>query len=191
MSGRGTLVLVVGPSGAGKDSLIEAARRAFPGDRGIRFPRRFVTRPRGAGGEDHVPVEPGRFADLAGAGAFALSWTAHGLDYGIPAEIAGMLERGDHVIVNVSRTKVAEARQRFAPALVVQVTAPPEILEARLAGRARASDGDLGARLARNAPEPDGADSVTLVNDASLAEAQERFVALLSDRLGLSHAKVA
>ena len=54
----GRLILVVGPSGAGKDTLIDAAvaRRA-----GLARARRVVTRPEEAGGEDFEAVTPERF----------------------------------------------------------------------------------------------------------------------------------
>ena len=76
------LVLVVGPSGAGKDSLLNAARAAFADDPRIHFVRRVITRPADPGGEDHEPVNEAGFA----ARSFALSWSAHGLSDGIPAE---------------------------------------------------------------------------------------------------------
>ena len=79
------LVLVVGPSGAGKDTLINAAREALAGDRRFAFPRRVVTRPAVAALEDHDSVTRAEFALQEANGAYALSWEAHGLHYGLPA----------------------------------------------------------------------------------------------------------
>ena len=60
---RGTLHLVVGPSGVGKDTLIAAARAVRPD---LIVPTRMVTRPAGPG-EDHEPVSEGESARPAWA----------------------------------------------------------------------------------------------------------------------------
>lgn len=172
------LLLVVGPSGAGKDSLLAAAREFFRDDKRISFARRVITRPPDRGAEDHEPATDAEFA----ARAFALSWSAHGLRYGIPMEAAGATPV---VVVNVSRGVIAEAASRF-PVRVIQVTAPPEILAARLAARGRESAGDVANRLTRVATIPDGVTVTTVSNDASLEVGIERFVAAI--RLALAGA---
>jgi phosphonate metabolism protein PhnN/1,5-bisphosphokinase (PRPP-forming) len=171
---NGTLFLIVGPSGAGKDTLIAAARAAL--DARFVFPRRVITRPADPGGEDHDAVDAASFAARELAGAFALSWRAHGWAYGIPASIAAELERGKHVVANVSRTVVAEARTRFAPVRVVLVTASAEVLRTRLQSRGRETEAAIGERLTRvQAVE---ADSV-IVNDGALETAVRAFLAAL------------
>jgi len=151
--GPGRLVLVVGPSGAGKDTLIDGTRALCAGDRDIVFPRRVVTRPAGAA-EDNDCVSIEQFDRAAAQGSFALWWAAHGHKYGIPIAIDADLRAGRAVVCNVSRGIVSEARRRYADVSVVLVTAPPDVLAARLSGRRRDSDGDLSARIAR---VPDGA----------------------------------
>ena len=148
MIGPGRLVLVVGPSGAGKDTLIDLARATLRNDASVVFPRRVVTR--AAAGEPHDTMDADAFENAARAGAFALTWDAHDLRYGIPAEIDAHIRAGRTVVCNVSRTIVAQARECYAEVRVVLVTAPAEVLAARLAARGRGSDGDLAKRLARS-----------------------------------------
>ena len=177
---RGCLVLVVGPSGAGKDSILDGARAALADDPRFVFVQREITRPAGAGGEDHVPVTLDEFRARAVDGRYALAWEAHGYGYGIVDSELNVLRNGRAVIVNVSRGVVASARARFAPLRVVQVTVPERILAERLASRGRESPDDIAGRLARAAAfQVDGSDVLTLVNDGPLARSVESFVAVL------------
>lgn len=174
---RGVLHLVVGPSGAGKDTLIDRARLARPD---IFFPVRTVTRAADAGGEVHDAVSDAEFDARAGRGEFILWWGAHGLRYGVPRAAADALAAGRHVVVNVSRAAVAEARTRFVPLRVLVVTAPAAILAARIAARGRESADDVAARLARAAPAPEGPDVTLIDNGGSLDAAVAAFLAALA-----------
>lgn len=148
--GPGRLVLVVGPSGAGKDTLIAHAKAACQGDSGIVFPRRAVTRPISSA-EDHDSLSDDAFERAVADGSFAFFWQAHGLKYGIWRSADDDVRDGRTVVCNVSRTVVDDLRRRYARLDAVLITAPAEVLAARLAGRARASDGALAQRLQRNA----------------------------------------
>jgi phosphonate metabolism protein PhnN/1,5-bisphosphokinase (PRPP-forming) len=171
----GLLVLVVGPSGAGKDTLLDAARQALAVDARFRFVRRVITRPAGAGREAHQAVTEVEFASLH----FALSWQAHGLRYGIPADIEADLAAGHVVVASVSRTVIADATQRF-PVRVIEITAPPDLLATRLAERGREATSDMAARLARSIALPPGIPVETVVNDATIERGAARLVAVLS-----------
>ena len=163
--GPGRLVLVVGPSGAGKDTLIRGARTSCLEDQTIVFPRRVVTRPPSQA-EDNDTMSDASFAQAVADGAFALWWDAHGHRYGIPSTIDDDIRAGRAVVCNVSRTIVGHARQRYAEVAVVLVTAPPKILAARLAGRNRASDGDIAARVQRaSGLDQDGEPDFVIRND--------------------------
>ena len=179
---RGTLFLVVGPSGAGKDTLIEGARAALESGGAYVFPRRAITRPAGAGGEDHEALSPEGFAECEAEGGFFATWHAHGLDYGLPGCISATLESGRHVVANVSRAILAEVAERVVPTVTVEVTAPPEIRARRLADRAREDEADTARRLAREgAPFPDGIPVRRVVNDGTPEEGIARFVAALTE----------
>lgn len=178
--GEGVLVLVVGPSGAGKDTLMDAARAALAGDGGFVFARRLITRPAMAGAEDHDSCDEADFAAALARGDLALNWVAHGLHYGIPASELGGIAAGRVVIVNVSRGAIAQAEALAGRVLVVEITAPVAVLAKRLAGRGRESEADIAARLAREAPlTTRRAELVSIRNDGSVAEAAGAFVAVL------------
>jgi ribose 1,5-bisphosphokinase len=148
--GPGRLVLVVGPSGAGKDTLIGIAKSRLANDMRARFPRRVVTRASSAF-EDNLTMTPSEFDTAAGQGAFALQWRAHDHAYGVPREIDDEIRAGNTVVVNVSRTIVGEARERYRNVTVVLITAPTEVLAQRVAARQRASDTSVAERLQRAA----------------------------------------
>ncbi len=159
MECSGHLVLVVGPSGAGKDSVLNGARRSLAGDRNFVFPRRFVTRFADAAAEDHFTMSEMEFAIAVAKDAFALWWRAHGNCYGIGKSIEGDLAAGCVVAVNCSRTAIAEAMERFPNVTVIEITAPPDVLVARIIARGprdgRAGESPCDARrsgLSRRCP---------------------------------------
>lgn len=165
---KGKLILVVGPSGAGKDTVLTYARQHLSAQPVARFPRRVITRPHGPG-EDYESVSEAEFLKRD----FALSWSAHGLRYGIPKSIEQDLAEGRVVIINVSRAVIADARKRYS-ALVFEITAPVDILAQRLAARGRETEADIKARLAR-APAYVNAD-VSIMNDSTPEAAGALFI---------------
>ena len=184
----GTFFLVVGPSGAGKDTLIDGANAALAGNQGILFARRAITRPSGAGGEDHDAVTEAEFDVRNQAGDFMLDWEAHGLKYGIPATYADELAAGQHVIANVSRSVIREAISCYSQTVVLEVTASHKILAERLAGRGRETENEIRARLNRHAASiPEEADKTVIFNDGSAEEGIAKFVSALKVEARLSN----
>lgn len=154
--GPGRLVLVVGPSGAGKDTLIALVQAACADDPGVVFPQRVVTR-EASTFENNAAVSPMMFGQMLARGDFAFQWEAHGLRYGVPRSIGDDIRAARAVVVNVSRTIVELARRSYANVTVVSVTAPADVLAQRIADRGRASDGQVDGRIRRAvvAAEPD------------------------------------
>lgn len=180
--GPGRLVLVVGPSGAGKDTLIGLARAALRDDPRVAFPRRVITRPRSSF-EDHDSLSAEDFDRAARAGAFALTWAAHGLEYGLPASIDGDIRAGRAVVCNVSRTIVEPARRRYAQVQVVAIAAPPPVLAARLSARGRGTDGSIKARLSRTAHVAAVEAEVVIANIGTPEAAAAELIAAIGGRI--------
>ena len=159
--GPGRLILVVGPSGAGKDTLLGFAKVACAEDAKIVFPRRVVTR-QASSSEDNIALTPDEFREALARGDFAMHWEAHGHSYGLPRAIDDDIRARRSVVVNVSRTVIEAARRAYANVVVIAITAPPEVLAERIKMRSRSSDGNSEQRLSRNvdAAAPD----VTILN---------------------------
>jgi ribose 1,5-bisphosphokinase len=178
---RGRLFYVVGPSGAGKDSLLRYVRDRLGATHPIAFAHRYITRAAEAGGENHVALDAAEFQRRERAGAFAMSWDSHGQRYGIGVEIDHWLERGLDVVVNGSRAYLDQATARYPDLTVIWITAPAPVLHTRLHARGREAAEAVALRLAR-AEEfvaPPGSNVIEIVNDAALDRAGEQLMQAL------------
>jgi thymidine phosphorylase len=176
---RGTLFLIVGPSGAGKDSLIHGAREALAANEDFVFAGRTITRPIDPAREIHEEISGKDFARRAKAGGFMASWTVYKTNYGISSDYAADLEAGRHVVANVSREAVGDLVAHFRSVCVIQVTAPPAMLEQRLAARGDAKA--AAQRLSRAVVLPDQISVNHLLNAGSLEKGIGRLVTLLTN----------
>ncbi|MGZ7459720.1 phosphonate metabolism protein/1,5-bisphosphokinase (PRPP-forming) PhnN [Pseudomonas sp. Ma2-10] len=184
MAGR--LIYLIGPSGSGKDSLLDAARTPLT-ERGCRIVRRVITRSPEAVGEAAHGVSAEQFAELEVQGAFALSWHANGLSYGISREIDDWLAAGQDVLLNGSRAHLPQTRQRYPDALVLLLTVDQAVLRQRLLARGRESVSEIDQRLARNARFSErllidhGPAMHLLDNSAALEGTVERLLACIDE----------
>lgn len=175
----GRVFAVVGPSGAGKDTLISGAVAADPR---LHWARRVVTRVPLPGDEPSEATDAAEFAARLAAGDFALHWQAHGLDYGIPeAEFAG-LSLGRDVVFNGSRAALPQAVSRFPGLAVLVIAAPEQVLANRIDARGRETGPARHARLARQVPDlPAGLRHWRIVNDSTPEAGIARFLAALAE----------
>jgi ribose 1,5-bisphosphokinase len=176
--GPGRFVLVVGPSGAGKDTLLGLARAACADDGGVVFPRRVVTR-EASSFEENEQVSPDAFRQARNDGDFAVHWEAHGHCYALSRAIDDELRAGRTVVANVSRTVIDTIRRAYADVTVVSITAPPEILAQRLAARARSSDGPIEQRLHRAVDDMAAVPDVTIINVGGAENHARRLVQII------------
>jgi ribose 1,5-bisphosphokinase len=173
--GPGRLILVVGPSGAGKDTLLGLAKGACADDSSIVFPRRVITREASAS-EDNEEVSAGTFEAALARHEYAMHWEAHGHRYALSRAIEDDICAGHTVVANVSRTVIPVMRRTYLNVTVVSITAPPNVLAERLAMRSRASDGKIEQRLHRTVDDAAAAPDVTIVNTGSAEYHARQFV---------------
>ena len=177
---EGQLIAVVGPSGVGKDSLIDGILAARPD---IERVQRVITRAPGLEGEDYDAVSPDEFKQLASSGKFCLHWSAHNLEYGLPAETLRNVLSGKVLIANFSRKALLQASEIFPNFLVLNVTATPETLAKRLVERGRETSAEIAKRLQRSVdPIPASLRVIAVSNDGALEDAIANALAALQPK---------
>ena len=177
---QGSLVLVVGPSGVGKDTLMAGAKAALGDDGRFVFVRRVITREAHAELEDHDSLDVPTFLAMEAAGRFALSWGAHGLHYGLPGSVNDDIARGNVVIANGSRQVLAEARDKYPTCSVILITAEISLRAQRLSQRGRETQEEVAARLAREgAAVPASITPIVIDNSGTLADGIDSLVKAL------------
>lgn len=179
----GRLFYVMGPSGAGKDSLIGYARTRLT-NAPVVFAHRYITRPVEMAGENHIHLDEAEFANRLAYGCFKFHWRSHGWAYGVGIEVDVWLQMGLDVVMNGSRGYFEQARLRHPSLLAVVVTADPTVLRQRLAKRGRESAAEIEERLARAADFEtlEIGSGIRIDNSAALEAAGERLVAVLLER---------
>lgn len=145
----GILFLIVGNSGSGKDTIISGVTKDYPSKLiQIYVPKRYITRPPSEF-EKNISITTQEFKEMDKKGMFALKWHIYELDYGIPIEIENYLKNGHPVMINVSRTIVKEARQKYENIKVIFIEVPFEITYKRIKDRKRESENLLEERIER------------------------------------------
>lgn len=174
------LVYVMGPSGAGKDSVMKLARAMLAPDMPVAFAHRYITRAVEAGGENHVAVTAAEFALRRTHGLFAFHWQAHGNLYGIGREVHAWRNAGLTVVVSGSREHFLGLGGIDDDTWPVLITAPAERLAERLAARGRETADAAAARLERGeAYDMTDPRLTTIRNDGTLETAARAFVSLI------------
>ncbi len=180
---HGCMIVVVGPSGVGKDSVMACAASHFAGNRTIHFVRRVITRLADAGSEDHDSIDVETFEAMQLEGGFAVSWQAHGLKYGIPAETRDLMEKGGIVVANGSRAALKAFQAAYPQVLVVSITARPDVLAARLMARGRETGAEILDRLSRTTLElVTDLPVVTIDNSGDLAVAGNLLIDVIRNQ---------
>ncbi|WP_295881870.1 phosphonate metabolism protein/1,5-bisphosphokinase (PRPP-forming) PhnN [uncultured Bartonella sp.] len=191
----GWFVAIVGPSGAGKDTIMNAVHEVLKNNPEFLFVRRIITRKAGInsfndhdetsqniGNEDNIGVSLEKFFELSQKASFSLQWFAHGIHYALPIGIVDEVHKGKIVIANVSRAELEHAKELFGKVYVIEINAPIEILKERLLGRKREKITDIEERLKRaNIPIhlPEGSKYCYIDNSGNVNSAVDKMLSIL------------
>ncbi len=151
MAGKGLLLVVSAPSGAGKTTLCHLLIQRL----GFRFSVSHTTRsprPGEVHGRDYYFVSRHEFEDLIRQGAF-LEWAeVHGHLYGTSkSEVERALSGEEDLLLDIDVQGASQVRRKLRERAVFVFVAPPsmEELERRLRHRGTESEEVLRRRLAR------------------------------------------
>lgn len=173
----GQLVAVVGPSGAGKDTVLDAACRAAPW---LVRAKRVITRDEDKGGEDHIGVSDEAFEAGLAAGAFLFHWQAHGLRYAVPVSVVAALKEGKTVLFNGSREALPAIMESYPDLRVVVITTDRETLSRRLEERGRETAAEIEKRLERGRiAVPEGIPFMEIDNSGRVKDSVAQLLAAL------------
>ncbi|MEB3251678.1 MAG: guanylate kinase [Cyanobacteriota bacterium] len=165
----GQLILLTGPSGVGKGTLLQALRRRYPDLPVSVSTTTRAPRPGEVEGEDYYFVSRQQFQGLIEQGAL-LEWAEFaGNYYGTPkAPVLEKLAAGQRVILEIELQGARQVRQTFPEALQVFVL-PPSLaeLEHRIRQRGQDSEAAIARRLSRARVEIEAAPEfdIQIVND--------------------------
>lgn len=184
----GRLIYLIGPSGAGKDTLLSAAAQQLCHRDDVRFPRRIITRPRDQRGDDARELydwsDEARFRNREMHGDFLVTWRSHGLAYGLPVSIREDLADRRDVIVNGSRGALEQARAAVARIQPVYIWADADTLAQRLRHRGREGEADIARRIARGTAYVIPEDAALIDNSGSLDDAIGALCRIVGDPSG-------
>ena len=180
--GPGSLVLVVGPSGSGKDTLLRGAAEQLADNPRFVFPKRAITRPSDPNSEVHDTLSMLAFSAIEAAGEAAFSWQAHGHGYVIPKSVEADIQAGKTVIFNASRSMIEDAQQRYSSVGVLHISVPDHVLRTRIENRGRETDGDVTQRLSRAKMTWQSTGHIfEIENDGSVEDGVAKMVAAIHD----------
>ena len=157
VSRTGNLIVLSGPSGVGKSTLVGEVRKILPD---LEFSISCTTRkprPGELDGREYYFLTPEEFEERSRSGGFIEEARVFANRYGtLKSEVLSRIRRGADVVLDIDVQGAAQIRQaaerdpEIAAAAVFVLIVPPslELLESRLRKRATDSDEQLSLRIA-------------------------------------------
>lgn len=141
---------IMGPSGSGKDSVIEGLCDYFADQ--VSRPPRYITRILSSDdAEQHNVIAPEIFKELQDKDCFSLSWQANGYRYAYDKQWLNDLDEQKIVLLNGSREYWPDAQEKFSDLLVpIALDLDSDIQRSRLEGRARETQSEIEQRIMRS-----------------------------------------
>lgn len=196
MADAGLLIVVSGPSGAGKGTICDALRKQFPK---IQYSISMTTRPPRPGEVDGVNyyfATNEDFEKLLADDAFLEHAKVYDHYYGTPKKyVYDMLAKGNHIMLEIDIQGAMQVKEKYPQGVFIYVVPPSKaVLEERLRGRHTDSGDVIAGRLAKARKELDWIDKYDyiVVNDdldtaihqaASILEAEACKVSRNSQRI--------
>ena len=166
------IVLIIGASGVGKDSLIREAKKSLGCE--LNFVQRYITREPDVN-EDNIYLDNFSFSELKNTGFFLSTWTAHSNQYGIAKD---SIETGLNII-SISRSTIYDFEKEYDRVYTINITIPDDELRLRLEARGRETKEEIDARMNRTYETIKANRLINFENTESLATSSLYFISLL------------
>ncbi|WP_072680664.1 AAA family ATPase [Arcobacter sp. LA11] len=166
------IVLIVGPSGVGKDTLLKEVRKSLDGS--FNFINRYITR-KPCKSEDNFYLDEYAFEILKHNSFFISTWNAHGNYYGIAKK---SIKNGINII-SISRSKVKDFENSYDNVYTINISVSKENLRRRLENRGRESKEEIEKRLNRSYQKIESKNLIEFDNSEKLEITSKKFLELL------------
>ena len=181
---QGRLVVLSGPSGVGKDTVL---KRMFELEPRLRYSVSYTTRAPRDGELDGVSysfVDPQTFARMEADGAFLETAIVHGNRYGTSLlRVREALARGEDIVLKIDVQGAAQVREKAPEALLVFLLPPSvDVLRQRLRERNTEDEASLRRReedAVRELAQAEGYDH-RVVND-DIDRAAREILSILAE----------
>jgi len=168
------IILIVGPSGVGKDTLINYLKKELDNNDDYNFINRYITRIPDENEKNYYLGEEA-FRILNDQGFFVSSWYAHKNCYGIAKN--DILEGIN--IISISRKHISDFEENYEHVTTVHVTLPKLMLLERLRLRKRESEAQIMQRIKRSYEKIESKNLIEFENVKKIDKSAKAFLQII------------